>query len=352
LGYSGASNVPTYSAAVPQTQQQPAPVVSAYPTSNLQPGQTSPEVAKLQQFLISQGYSIPDGATGFYGPQTKAAVTKWQQQKGVQAGNDFGYWGPKSIAAATGTGTAPATGQYTDEQYAAALNANPIIQTAIKKGNTIEDLTYAAESGDISGLVNEFGQPFSLADQQEALRKAEEDNKAFYAAEKQKEQTATESALAQKQADYQNYLLTSGQNFEKDKATADQTAADRGVLFSGGRVQKEKMLQNAYQTDQAYKQASVGGDIAGIAQDYQYKYGNDAANSLSKYYQLGGNTYNANVASGGVGSSGLSSIYNPSQTNYYGTKNTEQKAAANQRAAGLLWNKGNKLLATGYSNQY
>jgi len=73
---------------------------------------------------------------------------------------------------------------------------------------------------------------------------------------------------------------------------------------------------------------------------------------LKDYYKLGGNTYNANVAQGGVGSSGLSKAYNPSNYNFQGTVNTEKSAAANQRAAGYLWNQGNKLLATGNQNKY
>lgn len=106
--------------------------VPNFPTTNLQPGMRGEGVQQLQQFLIDQGYAIPDGATGFYGPQTKAAVTKWQQDHGVQAGQNFGFWGPKSISAAqsaypvgagdTGnssagglTGTDQAPGQEEDE---------------------------------------------------------------------------------------------------------------------------------------------------------------------------------------------------------------------------------------------
>lgn len=82
-----------------------------YPTTNLQFGQTSPEVKKLQEFLISQGMSIPSGPTNYFGNETKAALTAWQKKTGVAAGNDFGYWGPKSIAMAKSTGTTnpPAT---------------------------------------------------------------------------------------------------------------------------------------------------------------------------------------------------------------------------------------------------
>ena len=158
--------------------------------------------------------------------------------------------------------------------------------------------------------------------------------------------------MAKKQADYQDYLINAGEKFQSDKTTLDQNAANQGVLFSGGRAQKENKLQQSYAQDQATKQRNLAGDIASTANDYQYKYGNSAANNLSKYYSAGGNTYNANTPQGGVGSAGLSSVYSTSPYNFQGTRNTERSAAANTRAAGLLWNKGNKLLASGYSNQY
>ena len=364
-----------------------------FPTTNLQPGQRGPEVEKLQKFLLSQGLlteaQIATGP-GIYGPQTTSAVKKWQEMNGVDNTTGPGYWGPKTIAAASGTPTNNASSflsqssvdaanrageaaskitgipynpgtvesfsggsqPYSDEEYAAALESNPIIQASVAKGNTVEDLAYAAETGDLSRLVNQFGQPFSLEDQQAALAKAEEDNKLYYEALQSKDIADAESALAQKKADYQDYLLNSGQQFESDKAQSDQSAADKGVLFSGGRVQREKNLARAYEQDQASKLGSISRDIGNTARDFQYKYGNDSVNALSESYKLGANTYNPNVATGGVKSSGLSSIYNPSQYNYQGTQNVARKTAANQRAAGYLWNKGNKLLATGAGNKY
>lgn len=78
-----------------------------YPNTNLQKGMSGAEVTKLQKFLISQGFSIPAGATGFFGDQTVQALTQWQQKTGVQAGADFGFWGPKSIEVAGNLGQAP-----------------------------------------------------------------------------------------------------------------------------------------------------------------------------------------------------------------------------------------------------
>jgi len=299
-------------------------------------GQTSAQVKQLQQALIAAGYSIPAGATGFYGPQTKAALDQWKG-KLSQGGSQGGKSDPNQ--------------PLTDAEYEAGVTSNPINAARIAKGNSSEALQYAATTGDLSGLTNEYGQPFSLKEQQDALKQGEEDNKLYYEAVQANDKAQAERDLAQKTADYQDYLLSAGEKFAEDKTTLDQNAADTGMLFSSARNQKEKKLQTSYEREQSSKLGTYGRDIGSIAQNYQYKYGNEAANGLSQYYNLGSNQYNPNVATGGVTAGGLSSIYNPSQFNFQGTQNTARKAAANTRAAGYLANKGNKLLSTSYNNQ-
>ena len=72
------------------------------------------DVTALQNLLISKGYSIPAGATGYFGAQTKSAVMKWQVAAGITPA--AGYFGPKSRAAVnamamgTGTGTGSTSG--------------------------------------------------------------------------------------------------------------------------------------------------------------------------------------------------------------------------------------------------
>lgn len=328
-----------------------------YPTVNLQPGQSGPEVAQLQQFLKSQGLlSDADIATGpgIYGPRTTAAVQQWQQQNGVDNSSGPGYWGPRSIAVASGQGGGGGgeTQESVDQQYREAAAKNPQISALMQGGSSIDEIFNSLQSGDLSGITDSQGMPFSPADQQKALAKAQADTKLYYDALKQKETADTEAALAKKQADFQDYLLRSGQQFEEDKMRADQSAADRGVLFSGSRVQREQKLQRAYEQDQATQLRNMQSAIGSTARDFQYQYGNEAAKGLSQYYNLGQNVYNPNVARGGVTSGGLSSVYNPSQYDFQGRRVAEQSAATQQRAAGLLWNQGNKLLATGYQNKY
>ena len=71
--------------------------VSCSVTTDLTIGSKGAEVTCLQSALISMGYSIPAGATGYFGSQTQAAVAAWQTAKGVMPA--AGYFGPKSRAA-------------------------------------------------------------------------------------------------------------------------------------------------------------------------------------------------------------------------------------------------------------
>lgn len=240
----------------------------------------------------------------------------------------------------------PKTQAQVDAEYAAAAKSHPVLA-----GNSPEMLNYAMSTGDLGSLVNSAGKPFSSADQASAVAEATAALDPYYRAMETKDTQDTEATLARKKADYEAWLETQAQNFETEKTQQDQAAANQGVLFSGGRVQKLKQLQQNYTRAGEQKKSSVASDIGNVARDFGYKYGDSAAGGLNSFFNLGGNTYNANVASGGVGSTGLSSIYNANQ-GFQGTVKNTQKAEAQKRAAGLLYNKGNKLLSTGYTNQY
>jgi len=239
-----------------------------------------------------------------------------------------------------------------DKQYSDAAANNPAISALTKGGSSLDEIINALSTGNLSGIVDWQGQPFSVEDQQAALTQGEEDNKLYYKALQDKETASAEASLAQSQSNYQDYLINAGESFQADKTKSDQNAADSGVLFSGSRVQKERNMERAYERDQNTERNKASGSIGNAARDFQYKYGNDNASGLNQYYNLGNNTYNANKARGGVGSGGLSSVYQPSNYNFQGTRNTERSANSNTRAAGYLWNKGNKLVSSGYNNQY
>jgi hypothetical protein len=95
----------------------------------------------------------------------------------------------------------------------------------------------------------------------------------------------------------------------------------------------------------------MGIDIGNTARDYQYKYGNTDANNLSNYYSLGSNVYNPSVATGGVRSGGLSSVYSTGNSNFAGTRVGERASGANTFAANYLKNKSNKLQLGGYNTK-
>ena len=219
--------------------------------------------------------------------------------------------------------------------------------------NTFDDFQSAMTTGGISTLVNPAtNQPFTAEEQALAEQQGTNDIAGARQAEIDYQTQAAQNSLAQKQADYQDYLINQGKAFEADKSKLDQTAADQGVLFSGMRGQKEKALQDTYAQEQQSKLATISRSMNQTGQDFSYKYGSDAGKGLSNLYNLGGNQYNAGVATGGATSGGLSNVYNAGVNQYQGTQQNAYKAAAQQRAAGYLWNKGNKQLSTGLNNQY
>ncbi len=65
-------------------------------TRDLYFGVVGDDVKELQTELIAAGYSIPDGPTTYFGPQTRAAVSAWQASNGVMP--TAGYFGPLSRA--------------------------------------------------------------------------------------------------------------------------------------------------------------------------------------------------------------------------------------------------------------
>lgn len=73
-------------------------------TRNLTVGSSGADVTALQTWLIAKGFSIPAGATGYFGSQTKAAVAAYQAANAITPA--AGYFGPitrAKVAADAGT---------------------------------------------------------------------------------------------------------------------------------------------------------------------------------------------------------------------------------------------------------
>ncbi|MFG3117697.1 peptidoglycan-binding domain-containing protein [Streptomyces sp. NPDC048197] len=113
---------------------------------HVQPGMSNDEVRIVQQALIDQGFTIEAGPTGFFGKQTTAAYSRWQEAHGFTGTAADGKPGCSTLTdlglksgfavdcddggtgPGTGTGTAVGTGDgMTAEQYAADFNRSPLV---------------------------------------------------------------------------------------------------------------------------------------------------------------------------------------------------------------------------------
>lgn len=80
-----------------------AATIAALP--NLTPGMRSEEVKTLQNYLMQQGFQIPAGATGLYGPETTAAVAEFQKKNSIDAAGNPGFFGPRTKGFISGNQT-------------------------------------------------------------------------------------------------------------------------------------------------------------------------------------------------------------------------------------------------------
>ncbi len=65
--------------------------------SNVRFGKTNNDVKELQSALIAEGFSIREGATGIFGPQTKSAYAAWQRSLGFTDSDADGFPGCSSL---------------------------------------------------------------------------------------------------------------------------------------------------------------------------------------------------------------------------------------------------------------
>ena len=94
-----ASSVAVFAPANAQTTTTSASVTF---TRDLTIGSTGADVTALQNWLISKGYAIAAGATGYFGAQTQAALAKYQAAKSIAPA--AGYFGPITRAAVAADG--------------------------------------------------------------------------------------------------------------------------------------------------------------------------------------------------------------------------------------------------------
>lgn len=119
-------------------------------TTSLTTGSKGAQVTCLQQALIAAGYSLPAGATGFFGSQTKAAVIAWQKAAGVSPAS--GYFGAISRAhwnlggTTTGTTGGTTTGT-TGSTGSGSTTGTPTPQTGVVTFSAGQQITGSVISG-------------------------------------------------------------------------------------------------------------------------------------------------------------------------------------------------------------
>ncbi len=102
LAGTGVAGVP----AVASAQAQATASVSYAFTRDLTLGSSGADVIALQNFLISKGFTIPAGATGYFGAQTQAALARYQAANAISpAAGYFGALTRAHVTTASGTGT-------------------------------------------------------------------------------------------------------------------------------------------------------------------------------------------------------------------------------------------------------
>ena len=116
-GFQNPSN--TAGGIVPQGTPAPLPTGSVQQTTSilppavsLQPGQTGPEVEKLQKYLVANGYMTQaemDTGPGIYGRKTKTAVEQLQKTLNVPNSTGPGFYGPRTISAIQAIPPSPST---------------------------------------------------------------------------------------------------------------------------------------------------------------------------------------------------------------------------------------------------
>lgn len=234
-----------------------------------------------------------------------------------------------------------------------SLEKNKDVQS-YANGNSAESILNAYMTGDWSGVVDLSGKPFTKAQQKAAVSEAEKVLAPAFKAEQTYDTSRVADSLANDQRDFNSFQKTEADQFGRDKNVLDQNAADSGVLFSGARIQKQNDLRTSYSDREAGARGQVADRARNTARDYQYQYGDAAAGNLSRYYKLPeASTFNAGVTGGKVTPNKvLSSVYNPKEFNFQGTKPVAQSAAVQTRAASLLANRANKLALSGYGNKF
>lgn len=308
---------PSTSTTSPSTGTGSSGVSGAPPpniTQNLGPGSKGEQVKTLQNWLISQGFDISAGATGYYGDQTKAAVAAWQQKAGFDTGGNPGYFGPRSIAylaqtqtsdtgggtgtGGTGTGAGGTTGTdgsgagaggstldqssvdglkflfgWTDEQVRDYAQSNP--SEAKHWAMTGE---YLKKQSDANGASTEA----TAQAIQDAYVRASQDPliAGKYADIQSVDKANFANNLASLQSSADVTANTQKMQFEQDYKNLAENAAASGQAYSGFREQAKGKLGQQQSGVITSTRQGFKDNLTNLVTNLQAKYGSDQFSSL------------------------------------------------------------------------
>ena len=106
--------------------------------ANLTMGSKGADVTALQSWLISKGFSIPAGATGYFGAQSKAALAAYQASVGISPA--VGYFGPVTRAKVNALGCATGSTTTTTTTSTVGLTGSGRLTNISTLGDTTSDI--------------------------------------------------------------------------------------------------------------------------------------------------------------------------------------------------------------------
>lgn len=339
-----------------QAQNTPPPPQAAQPPSvNLQPGSTdSASVKQLQDWLVSQHYMTQDQVNtgyGTYGPQTTAAVQKYQQDHGVDNSSGPGYWGPLTRAAATSASQPNSSSTvYGSNAQSTLYDANGNYIGPAGGGSGV-DTSNIGGQGKGTGLVGVANNLISTGYTIPDTLKITPDlvsqflNYAHQAVDPQTQQMIQNEAaninasLANMTTQFQNQEGQIVQDFGTTLATNANNAGANGVAFSGQRNLGDLNLAASTNRALSNNESQTGYNIGALLRQGGADVGSANAGAFNVPGLSGTTVGLTGGARGNSGAgTGINFNYNPSAYTV-GTIPTNQNTAVNN-------------LASNYQSQY
>lgn len=311
--------------------------------NNLQQGSRGQEVQQLQEYLKALGL-YTGNVDGIFGPRTDAAVRAFQDQQNINVDGIVGQI---------------TQGKMDSFQKSSAIMSNPSVQQALAGDSLAANIMSRLQnSGDsradvMNNVVTTFtGQPISEEEMSQLFQEEYDKLGGYFEAMQDMEKSALESQLGLGKREYERYLENAQSQFGQDKDTADTRAAQQGILFSTGREEGLRNLENTYKSNEEAMRDRLSTNMSDSLRDYQYNWGGKGMNRLADQYQLGTQNYDAFTPRGVVSSGGIKSIYNPKKYDFEGTKRNERKSIADMYAQRRAANRSNSMGMYGYNNQF